>query len=328
VTELLLQDLRDAHPPGTWRLWGEPDRIRPWLFAGASIVEWHGRPQLWFGQADLLRVPPHDVAIYLHQVRPLRPGRSIAFVHDTIPLHHAPHRLIRAGKWLFFALVCRLSDRVITVSEQSREAIVQDLRVPRRKILVANLGVDAARIARIRALRAATARQEQLLYVGRFARHKNLQRLCQAFQRTTLHREGGTLILAGGSPAEVQRMTAWAEQEELTGLDVRGRCSEAELDALVASCRVVVQPSLEEGYGLPAVEAAAVGVQVAASRTGAATAIPDELVTFLDPLDEGSITAAIDRAAAKTDAATEWLPRSTLGVTVLGALRDVSSSRR
>jgi glycosyltransferase involved in cell wall biosynthesis len=278
-----------------------------------------------FGQADMFRVPRHDVAVYMHQVRPLRPGRSITFVHDTIPLRHEPRQLVRGAKRLFFRLACRLSDRVVTVSGASRAAIVRDLRVPNGKIRIAGLTVDEARVARIRALRAVTIPRNVVVCVGRFARHKNLQRLCRAFQRTGIHRLGAELVLVGGSPTEVRNMKEWVAQCGLTGIDVRGQCSERELDELLASCQALVQPSLEEGYGLPSVEAAAVGVQVAASRTGAATEIPDELITFLDPLDEDSIAGAIDRAAERPDPGTAWLPGSTLGEVVVRAVTELTA---
>jgi glycosyltransferase involved in cell wall biosynthesis len=324
VTELLLSELRDAPPPGEWKLWGDPERVALWAFPGASIIPWSGDPTRWFGQADLLRVPANDVAVYLHQVRPLRPGRSITFVHDTIPVRLEPHRALRSAKRFFFRLACRLSARIITVSARSRDSIVRDLAVPRSKVIIASLTVDARRVERIRSLRRSATREDEIVYVGRFAEHKNLRRLCRAFQSTALHRRGGRLVLVGGSNDEVTAMSTWLGRNRLTGVDVRGRCSESELEELLANCRALVQPSLEEGYGLPAVEAAAVGVQVAASRTGYAPEIPPELITFMDPLDEASIASAIDAAAARPDSELTWLPRSTVREVVVGAVMQLS----
>ena len=324
VTELLLSELGDAHPLGRWKLWGDPERVAPWVFPGASVIPWSGNPTRWFGQADLLRVPPNDVAVYLHQVRPLRPGRSITFVHDTIPVRREPRRAVRFAKRFFFRLACRLSGRIITVSAWSRDSIVRDLAVPSSKVVVASLTVDARRVERIRSLRRSATPKDEVLYVGRFAEHKNLRRLCRAFQSTAIHQRGGQLVLVGGSDDEVTAMTAWLGRHRLTGVEVRGQCPESELDELLASCRALVQPSLEEGYGLPAVEAAAVGVQVAASRTGYATEIPADRVTFMDSLDEDSIAEAIDAAVTRPDAEAAWLPRSTLAGVVFHAVAELA----
>jgi glycosyltransferase involved in cell wall biosynthesis len=323
VTELLLSEFGDAQPEGTWKLWGDPERVAPFLFAGASIVPWSGYPARWFGQADLLRVPTNDIAVYLHQIRPFRPGRSITFVHDTIPVRMGSRRAVRVAKRFFFRLACRLSARIITVSAWSRDSIVRDLAVPGRKVIVVGLTVDARRVERIRALRRSTMPTDDVAYIGRFAEHKNLHRLCRAFQSTAFHRRGGRLLLVGGSSEEVTAISTWLGEHGLTGVDVRGRCSESELDEILASCRAVVQPSLAEGYGLPAVEAAAVGLQVAVSRTGFASEIPAERVTFLDPLDERSIATAIDDAVTRPDVEAAWLPRSSLGDEVLRTVAEL-----
>jgi glycosyltransferase involved in cell wall biosynthesis len=164
--------------------------------------------------------------------------------------------------------------------------------------------------------------------VGRFAEHKNLRRLCRAFQATAFVRDGGRLVLVGGTAPEVAELSSFVAGEELGGVDVRGECTDADLDGLLATCRAVVQPSLEEGYGLPAVEAAAVGVQVAATRTGYATEIPAALASFMVPLDERSIAAALDEAVGRPDSDFEWLNRSTLAMDVLGTLAQLLDPRR
>jgi glycosyltransferase involved in cell wall biosynthesis len=291
------------------------------------VVSWRGDPTRLLGQRDLLRVPGGDVVVYLHQVRPLRPGRSVTVIHDTIPLRYGGSRPVRALKGLFLRVAARLSDRIVTVSSASRDAIVRDLGVGRSRIVVASLGVDSARVARIRALRAGGEREDVALFVGRFAAHKNLRRLCRAFAVTGFAAAGGRLVLVGGTPAEAADMAAWARDEGLGCVDARAACPEDELDRLLATCRALVQPSLEEGYGLPAVEAAAVGVQVATSPTGAAPTIPSDRLTLMEPRDEASIAAAIDAAVDRRDPTAEWRPQPTVAAEVVGALRSVLEPR-
>lgn len=327
VTELLLAGLRDTPPPGTWLLWGDAERLRRAAWPSARVVPWAGDPTHLFGQRDFLRVPRGDVVVYLHQVRPLRPGRSVTVIHDTIPLRYGGSRPVRAFKGLFLRVAARLSDRIVTVSAASRDAIVRDLGVGRSRIAVASLGVDAAHVVRIRVLRAAGEREAIVLSVGRFAEHKNLHRLCRAFAVTAFAAEGGRLVLVGGTPAEAADLAAWARHQVPSCVDVRAACPEEELDRLLATCRALVQPSLEEGYGLPAVEAAAVGVQVAASPAGAAPTIPPDRLTLMDPRDETSIAAAIDAAVGRQDPTAEWTPQPTVAAEVVGALRGVLEPR-
>jgi glycosyltransferase involved in cell wall biosynthesis len=324
VTEMLLAELRDAPVGANWRLWGDPERVRPFLFAGASIAPWRGNARRRFGQADLFHVPPNDIAVYLHQIRPFRPGKAITFVYDTIPVRFERRRVGRMARRLFYQLACRMSDRIITTSTWSKESIVRDLGVSPVKVTVVRLAVDLGRVERIRALRRVSSARRDLVYVGRFGQHKNLQRLCRAFQSTAARRQGDRLVLLGGTPAEVTALSGWLEDQGLSGVDVRGIVSESELDDILATCKALVQASLEEGFGLPAVEAAAVGVQVAASRAGFAPEIPAELVTFLDPLDETSIAMAIDAATSRPDSDVAWLPRSTVGKGVLRAIFEIA----
>ena len=96
-------------------------------------------------------------------------------------------------------------------------------------------------------------------------------------------------------------MLDWVVARGLSGVEVRPACSEEELDHLMVTSAVLVAPSVVEGYGLPAFEAASIGLPVAISRTGAMGDLPDDVAEFLDPLDEGSIAGAIDRAAGKHD---------------------------
>ena len=118
----------------------------------------------------------------------------------------------------------------------------------------------------------------------------------------------------GGDPREAEDLQRWTETEGLKGLDVRGVCTESELDTMLVVSKALVQPSLEEGYGLPAVEAAAAGLPVIATPTGYALEIPAALVTFVDALDEASIAAGIDEAVRRERTMPAWLPRSTLGM--------------
>lgn len=320
VTELLLAQLRDLAPSGSWLLWGDPALLEPHVFPGSRVVPWRGDPTRLFGQADLMRVPAADVVVYLHQIRPLRPGHSITIVHDTIPLRYGGSVATRALKRLFMVVACRLSDLIVTVSESSAEAITRDLGIARWRILVMSLGVDPARLSRLRAIRARGEREDMVLYVGRFASHKNLERLCRAFPRTDFRASGGRLLLVGGAPDEVGAIEATNNRLRLDGIYVRGKLREDELDTLIATCRAVVQPSLEEGYGLPAVEAAAAGIPVAVSPTGYATEIPARLASVLDPVDVASIAAAIDDAVGRGESE-PWEPPSTVASVVLDVVQ-------
>ena len=114
----------------------------------------------------------------------------------------------------------------------------------------------------------------------------------------------------------------------LVGVTVSGRCSEERLDELLATCRLVTAPSLEEGFGLPAFEAAACGIPVVAARTGGMGGLPDRLAAFCDPLDVGSIAAAIDDVARRPQPIAPQITPGDLGETIVAAVVGVLRGRR
>lgn len=319
MTELVLRDLAADPPGGRWILWGEADRLGPHCFAGAEVAGWHGDPHALLGQRDLLRVPRGDVVVYPHQMRPLRPGRSVTFVLDTIPLRHGGSRPVRFAKRVFFRGVVRLSARILTISEHSRRSIASDLGVPGDNVAIFPLPEDEERARKVARRRAELGQEDVLVYLGRFDRHKNLERLCEAFARTRFAESGGRLLLAGGGPGEVEAMVRWLEERGIEGVEVRPKCDEEEVDRLLATGRALVQPSLEEGYGLPAFEAAASGLPVAASRTGGMTELPEEAAVLFDPTDVEDMTRALDEAVARSPREPSALVREGPGRAVVEA---------
>jgi glycosyltransferase involved in cell wall biosynthesis len=264
------------------------------MFAGAQIDHYRHDPLAVLGQADALRVPQGDIALFMHQLRPLRPGRSVTVIHDTIPLRYGGGTATRTLKRAFLVAVARLSTRILTPSEFSKSQIVEQLGVSPERIGVMRYPVHRERAERIAALRASVSQEQALLCVGRFAEHKNVRRLCIAFAKSQFANEGGRLQLVGGWEGEVPALERWIAATGLKGISVFGVVPQDTLERLMASSRALIAPSLEEGYGLPAFEAAAAGLPVAASPTGAMTELPSEAVITLDPTDLDSITRAID----------------------------------
>ena len=123
VTAVLLRELGDRPPAGEWVLWGDPERLRGLAWPGAVVQPATDDPRRLFGQRATGRVPRNDVALYLHGIRPLVHGRSVTFVHDTIPLRWGGLPALRLAKRAFLRAVGRLSTRILTGSEVSRGAI-------------------------------------------------------------------------------------------------------------------------------------------------------------------------------------------------------------
>ena len=130
-------------------------------------------------------------------------------------------------------------------------------------------------------------------------------------------------MLAGGARAGRPALEALVAS---LGLGERvvfaGLVDDADLPALYGGATAVVLPSLEEGFGLPALEAMACGAPVVASRRGALPEVVADAGVLVDPEDESALAAALARVLGS--AARARVPRAA-GAGAGGALHRASA---
>lgn len=297
ATEYLLRGLQELQPAGQWILWGT-EALRPYTWPGAAIHITNMPPHWQPSQFAIPFMPSHDVALYMHQVRPLRPGRSVTLFHDTMQLRYGRPGWIRLAKRFSHHAVTQLSTSFITVSEYSKSTMLRDLRLGEKRLRVVRYPVDSDFAERIKKLRSTLCIQPRALYVGQFAEHKNLERLVAAFGKTQFARNGGELLLAGGDEAWHAHLRRVAS---LTAPDARitieGPITQQHLEELFATSTLLAIPSLEEGFGLPAWEALSIGLPVCASTAGSLPEVTTGRAAECDPFSIPDIARALDEAA-------------------------------
>jgi glycosyltransferase involved in cell wall biosynthesis len=108
------------------------------------------------------------------------------------------------------------------------------------------------------------ALQRDIIYVGRLARHKNLDLLINAISRLEAQGISPRVAIVGEGP-ERARLEVKAESMGLDKVEFIGRVeSDSEVISLMKSSRIFAFPSLREGYGLAPLEACATGIPVVA----------------------------------------------------------------
>jgi glycosyltransferase involved in cell wall biosynthesis len=293
-------------------LWGPPERLmgRP-AWCTVAPTELVGRE--WRGQRQVFQLPSHRGAVYLHQTRPLRDWRSATLIHDTIQLRDGSVAHRRMKRW-FLRTVARRSRRVLTVSEYSRRSIVAELGCAPDKIERITLPIDRELAASVRARRrelagagnSGSGHGSDVLWVGRHAPHKNVLGLLAAFAESGL--DGRVRLRLLGVAAE-HREVLLAEGRRL-GIDHLEVTTSTTDDMLVdayAGAALVVMPSFEEGWGLPAYEALACGIPVVASSAGSLPEVaafarsPFQLVDVGQP---GALARALEAAPLDVDRST------------------------
>lgn len=146
------------------------------------------------------------------------------------------------------------------------------------------------------------------LVVGDLSPRKNLPWLCELW-RDVHAATGAPLVVAGAAGARADAGADAVSAAVDAGIAVRaGRVSDADLRWLYAHAAVVAVPSLDEGYGLPVAEAAALGAPVVASALDVFVEIgaPAALVPFDRARWVEALTAAVDGARPPAWAARTW----------------------
>ncbi len=295
VTESLLRGLQVVAPPHRWVLWGPPE-VAGHLWPGAEHVLDTTDPRRLNGQRSWFAIPPADLVVFLHQQRPLRHVPALTMVLDTTPLRYHRNPVDAWAKRRFLRRVGRASNGILTISDFSRRCIQADLGIGAGRITKVGLPADRELAERILALRARSAPEEVALYVGLFLPHKNLPRLIEAFGRTAFRQRGGTLLLVGGKDA-AEPLRRSLDQDQSRYVTIRPSCTQPELESLFATSRFLVQPSLEEGFGLPVQEALASGLAACVSNGGALPEVTRGFTEHFDPTSVEAMTTAIDQTA-------------------------------
>lgn len=139
--------------------------------------------------------------------------------------------------------------------------------------------------------------QGYLLYVGNNRNHKNLRRLVEAFSIAKKRGLSGcTLVMCGAIDPRYDNPLASAKEYGVPDSVIHlGHVRDDELDALYANCMFVVVPSLYEGFGLPALEAASRGKAVLSSSASALREVLGDAGIYCDPYDIEAWAAALTR---------------------------------
>lgn len=133
-----------------------------------------------------------------------------------------------------------------------------------------------------------------LLALGTVEPRKNLPRLVRAFDAVAAADPDLGLVIAGADGPDSDRLTAAVEACTASGRVRRlGYVSIEERRDLLAGASVFAYPSLYEGFGLPPLEAMAVGVPVLAADTGSLPEVLGDAAVLVDPEDVDGIAGGL-----------------------------------
>jgi glycosyltransferase involved in cell wall biosynthesis len=279
-------------------------RLRRMVFDSAwrlARIFWQQLRLPWLANADRLDVfhgPAYVIPAWMGVPAVLGAADAIALSHPELCRKSTVAHLRR-----FLPRSCRLARRVVAPSRASAEALARFAGADERKICVVPHGIgaefrptaDRALLARVRESLRLPGRFA--LFVGQLEPKKNLVRLVRAFYAAISHLGLDHKLLVVGKPgwrwrevgAEVRNL-GMAETVLFTGY-----LPGAVLPYIYGLAEALLLPSIVEGFGLPALEAAACGTPVLTSRDPALLEVVGEAGLAVEASSLPALREGIER---------------------------------
>ncbi len=199
---------------------------------------------------------------------------------------------------------------IVAVSEFTRGQVISLLGVDPARVCVIHHGVRPLPFP------VGHTRENVILSAGAIQTRKNIARLVEAFEAVDA---SWRLVLIGsngyGAEAIRARIDASPARDRI---DVLGYVSSEELAAWYARARIFAFPSLDEGFGMPVLEAMAAGTPVLTSNCSALPEVAGDAALLVNPQDQDMLTAGLrhltESAALRADLSSrgmEWAKRFT-----------------
>ncbi len=226
----------------------------------------------------------------------------VATVHDTFSADSAAFADagFREKKNARYADIAARAAAVIAPSAHTKSRFIAHTSIDPARVHVVPHGVDPMfHGVAADAVAATKARyglpRDYAFYIGQLSTRKNLDRVATAFARADTDLD---LVLAGPRSHGVDAIDAAIDAAGLGGRVHRlGPVPDTALPALYAGARMHLLLSLDEGFGMPVLEAFAAGTPVVAADRGALPEVAGDAAELADPEDVDAMARAIERIA-------------------------------
>lgn len=239
-------------------------------------------------------------------------GAPVAVIlYDLIPLHDldgfAPKGSARRDHYLDRVSALKRADLLLAISDFTRHDAIDRLDLPEARLVNISGACDAVfrpidlSGARRDALRTRLGISRDIIVTaGGTEARKNLATLCRAFAHmpTALRAHHQIVCVGRGKPsttralADLRSAAGLAEDEVI----LTGHIPDTDLAALYSAARLMVFPSMNEGFGLPPLEAMSCGTPTLAAN---ATSLPEVVglsEALFDPTEPQALAALMTEA--------------------------------
>ena len=263
---------------------------------------------------DVLHVPHYNVPIFYR-------GKMVITIHDLTHLIYPeflPNQFAYFYAKFMIWLAIKKADKVITVSQNTKNDILKMFKVNPDKIEVIYNGVgeefvekDKKDIQYLYQKFNIPENKKIIMYVGNLKPHKNLERLLEAYAKTK-NKEETCLVLVGKAFEKYNVLEDTENKLEIKEQVIHtGIVTQEELIDLYNLADLFVFPSLYEGFGIPVLEALACGTPVICSNTSSMPEVGGNGVTYIDPMNVDDIKEKIELVNNDIDKKdySEWIKK-------------------
>jgi len=260
-----------------------PVRILNWLW---HRCEWPPVETLG-ARADIVHAA-HPLLI------PSRTAARVVTVHDLFFLTHREFTRaeIRRDYAALAPLHARRAHAVVVNSKYTKSLVHATFGVDEQRIHVCSPGrPEWAELGHAPNVPAGG----YILFIGTLEPRKNVGALLDAYSRLLdRRRDVPALVLAGRATPDAR---AWLERLSTPPLAGRARHVGyvSDKEAIYRGARLVIVPSLDEGFGMPVLEAMAAGVPVIAADRGALPEVLGDAGILVNPGNADEFAAAVER---------------------------------
>lgn len=279
------------------------DRDAGWVPAGVGIVRAvtpaHHRYEHWVLPVELagrgLTRSPHLVLHSPDFIACRGRFRKVITIHDLYFMEHP--EVMSADGMRYYGRIRRsaaIADRIIAVSHATRQDILRLLpEAAPEKVIVIHEAADREADDERQVVSASRApcHEPFILFVGTLEPRKNLITLLRAMARLP---GAVRLVIVGAVGWRDEALGDLArELGVVERVTFAGRLSDEALDALYRRARLLVMPSLGEGFGLPVLEAMSRGTPVVCSSAGALPEVAADAALLHEPMDDATLARHI-----------------------------------
>ncbi|MBV4421609.1 glycosyltransferase family 4 protein [Clostridium tyrobutyricum] len=218
---------------------------------------------------------PSDIILY----SPTQHGVKYKEVHQIITIHDLIPIFYPSGRWhqyIYYKFILpniiKNSDKIITISNNTRKDIIKYYKIDVKKIDVIYNGYNAPKVVdkekSIKYIYDKYKLKDYLLMVGINYKYKNLHNVIKAYAQIRKDIDNKLAIVGNYNNSYGKELKTLVEKLNLSeSIIFLGYVNDDDLEKLYQAAKIFIYPSLYEGFGLPPLEAMANGTLVLCSNS-------------------------------------------------------------